>query len=68
MRKNKLYCSFFSWEKQKLKVKWILNICKTKFNIYILMEIADLLVHKIISDDFFYKFKFDKVTLICTDL
>ena len=32
------------------------------------MEIADLLVHKIISDDFFYKFKFDKVTLICTDL
>jgi hypothetical protein len=65
MRKNKLYCSFFGCEKQKLKVKWRF---KTKFNIYILMKIADLLVHKIISDDFFYKFKFDKVTLICTDL
>jgi hypothetical protein len=26
---NPRYCSFFSCEKQKLKIKWRLNICKT---------------------------------------
>ena len=33
------------------------------------MEIANVRAHKIISDDFFFFFfKFDKITLICTDL
>ena len=32
------------------------------------MEIANVCTHKIISDDDFLIFKFDKITLICTDL
>ena len=32
------------------------------------MEIANVRAHKIISDDIFLIFKFDKITLICTDL
>jgi hypothetical protein len=31
------------------------------------MEISNVRVHKIISDDFFFIFKFDEITLICTD-
>ena len=33
------------------------------------MESANVCAHKIILDDFFFfNFKFDKITLICTDL
>jgi hypothetical protein len=32
------------------------------------MEIANVRAHKETSDDFFFIFKFDKITLICTDL
>ena len=32
------------------------------------MEIANIRAHKVISDGFFLIFKFDKITLICTDL
>ena len=32
------------------------------------MEIANIRAHKVISDVFFLIFKFDKITLICTDL
>ena len=32
------------------------------------MEIANVRAHKIISDDFFFIFIFNKRTLICTDL
>ena len=32
------------------------------------MEIANVCAHKKISDDFFLIFKFDKITMICTDL
>ena len=33
------------------------------------MEITNVRAHNIISDDFFYCiFKFDKITLICTDV
>ena len=32
------------------------------------MEIANVRAHNIISGDFFFIFKFDKITLICTDL
>ena len=32
------------------------------------MKIANVRGHKIFSDDFFLIFKFDKITLICTDL
>ena len=32
------------------------------------MEIANVCAHKKISDDFLKIFKFDKITMICTDL
>ena len=32
------------------------------------MEIANVRAHKIIFEDFFLIFKFDKIILICTDL
>jgi hypothetical protein len=32
------------------------------------MEIANVRAHRIISDDIFLIFEFDKITWICTDL
>ena len=65
MRKTNFLDFFFSCEKQKSKIKWRLNICKTQQQIkYTLMEIPNVRAHKIISDDFILIFKFDKITLI----
>ena len=32
------------------------------------MEITNIRAHKVISDAFFFIFKFDKITLFCTNL
>ena len=54
--KKNTFCSFFSCEKQKVKIKWKLNICKIIFGfcLHVSTEIANIHAHKVISDAFFY--------------
>jgi hypothetical protein len=50
-KKQNFLFFFFSCEKQKLKIKWRLNICK----IHVSTEIANIHAHKVISDAYVLK-------------